>query len=316
MAAGPPHTSDGNTTDEHDVSIKAAKNWTLHGRLFQSQGQNNGPAIIMSGAAAVPAGYYHHYARALLAAGAQSVLCYDYRGIARSAGDRKHWRSLKMADWAHLDLTAAIAWMNAKYPGHPLVGCGHSYGGQAPGLCPAASAFVRYGTVATMSGYFAKTDQPVRVWAQTQLFGRPIAALLGQVPKPISVGEAMPGGIMLDWARWIASRNYFFDDPKIKAINGFDEIKMPFLAVHVEDDVWGTRSAILDFLRHYTATDVRLLTIKPGASGPMGHLGFFRRAHKETHWPQLTHWLIDGTMPAGTESVSQAAFDLSPPDTV
>jgi len=307
----------GSDVKEADIAFPAEQDWTLHGRLFEpiTPPPTSASVIVLSGAAAVPEGFYWSFARHLVRHGAAAVLTYDYRGIGRSSGDRSRWRDLRMADWGRLDFAAAIRLMVERFPDNDLVGCGHSYGGQAPGLTRESANFVRYGTVATMSGYWAKTDQPMRVWAQTQLMGRPLAALLGQVPKPLSVGEAMPGGIMLDWAKWIASRNYFFDDPSVSEAAHFADVQMPYLAVHVVDDLWGTRAAIIDFMRHYTGTDVRLLTLKPGESGPVGHLGFFRKAHSDVHWPVLTDWLLHGLMPQQTESVAQAALDLTPRST-
>ncbi len=283
---------------EESVLIEAPQDWVLHGAMFvREQTDETKPLILISGAAAVPHEYYANFARFLVEAGAQAVLTYDYRGIAASAGDRDRWRSIKMKDWALLDFPTAALHLNERFTNNPLVGLGHSYGGQALGLCGIADQFTRYGTVATMSGYWRLLDTPWSAWAQTQLLGRPVAKLLGYVPETFSPGTAMPGGVFIDWARWIASPNYFFDDPDIPETSQFAEVDLPYLSIGLTDDVWGTRRAVDDFMRHYSHADLRQMWIEPGETGKIGHLGFFSRRHSEALWPGLATFLIDGHWP-------------------
>ncbi|MGO4843960.1 esterase, partial [Rhizobiaceae sp. 2RAB30] len=61
-------------------------------------------------------------------------------------------------DWALLDLPAAAKALDAAAPGHAMVGVGQSYGGQALGLSGISDRFLRYGMVATMSGYWRGLD--------------------------------------------------------------------------------------------------------------------------------------------------------------
>lgn len=283
---------------EKSVLIDAPQNWTLHGTFSSKEEMSaDAPVVLISGAAAVPHRYYANFARYLIQAGAQAVLTYDYRGIAASGGDRNRWRSLKMKDWALLDFPAATAFLAERFPDNPRVGLGHSYGGQALGLCGISDQFSRYGTVATMSGHWRLLDTPWSVWAQTQLLGKTVAKLLGYVPEVFSPGTAMPGGVFLDWARWIASPNYFFDDPDVPETTLFDQVTLPYLSVGLTDDLWGTRSAVNDFMSHYTNADLRQMWIAPGETGKIGHLGFFSRRHSEVLWPDLATFLIEGDWP-------------------
>ena len=282
-------------TEGADVEFDA-RGWRLHGTLFEGRG--NGPAILVSSAAMVPQGYYAPFARHLIAQGASAVLTYDYRGVADSAGDRRRWPELAMKDWAVLDMPAAARFLLERSGRSSLVGMGHSYGGQALGLSGVSDLFERYATVATMSGNWRLLDTPWRIFAFTQMLGRATAHTLGRIPKFISPGEEMPGSIFLDWARWIHARDYWFGDPSVPETSRFAQVRTPYLSIRPQDDVWATERAVDAFMRHYTGNDLRHLVVRPGKTGPLGHLGFFRRRHADTHWPDVTRFLLEGIWPA------------------
>ena len=155
----------------------------------------------------------------------------------------------------------------------------------------------RYATVATMSGYWRGLDTPWRVWLQTQVFGRVVASTLGYVPEAVSPGTTMPGGIFLDWARWIASPDYFFSDPDLPEIYRFNTVTLPYLSIGLTDDPWGTRQAVDDFISRYTNADLKQMWIEPGESGKIGHLGYFSRRHSQGLWPELRDFLLHELWP-------------------
>ena len=290
---------------ERSVTIDA-RGWTLSGSLFDPGGSGaDGPAVLLSAAAMVPQGYYARFARFLVRNGARAVLTYDYRGVGQSAGDRNRWHELRMKDWAVLDFPAALAFLEEIAGPGPVVGMGHSYGGQALGLSGVADRFERYATVATMSGHWRLLDTPKRIFLLTQVFGPAVARLLGQLPKAISPGEAMPGAVFLDWSRWIASPDYWFDDDSVPETSRFAAVRTPYLSVRPSDDVWATERAVAAFMRHYTANDLRHLVLDPGESGTIGHLGFFRQAHCASHWRPVVRYLLTGQWPEG--AVAQAS---------
>ncbi len=286
------------TVSAKPIKIQAAGNWTLHGTKFQpTQAAGNGPAILISAAAGVPHGYYSNFAQYLIANGAAAVVSYDYRGMASSAGERSRWPELRMKHWALYDFPAAIDYLEALAPNSELVGIGHSYGGQALGLYEEANRFARYCSVATMSGYWKDLDTPYSVWLQTQMFSRIVVALLGYVPKKLSVGERFPGTIMTDWANWIAKPDYFFSDPDLPQTANFAKAILPFLSIGLTDDPWGNEKAMGKFMAQYRNADLHQHWISPGASGPIGHLGLFRQRHADLHWPVLRDFLLKGQLP-------------------
>lgn len=280
--------------------IGQGSDWPLASTLYAPKSptqETSGPAILMSAAAGVPQGYYAQFARHLVASGAAAVLTYDYRGMAGSSGDRKNWSKLAMKDWALRDFPAAARWLKESYPDCEMVGMGHSYGGQALGLSGVSELFSRYATVATMSGYWRDLDTPYSVWFQTQIVARTIVALLGYVPKGFGLGEAFPGPIMKDWARWISKPDYFFTDPHLPETKRFGDVTLPFLSIGLADDPWGTPKAIDSFMAHYENADFRQIWLSPGESGKIGHLSYFTRRHKDLHWPVARDFLLTGRWP-------------------
>lgn len=281
--------------EKTDVEISAPEDWTLAGTLHSAlEPRDNAPIVLISSAAGVPHGYYNHYARYLIDQGAAAVLSYDYRGMSGSAGDRGRWKELRMFHWAQLDFPAAAQFLKDRFPGRKLVGLGHSYGGQALGLSGAASEFERYATVATMSGYWRNLDTPWSVWFQTQILGRATVKLLGYVPKGVGVGEAFPGTVFRDWANWINSPDYWFGKADVPGQDNFEKVTLPYLSIGLRDDPWGTKAAIDAFMKHYSNAQFEQAWLEPGESGKIGHLGFFRRAHRDTHWHVPKDFLLQG----------------------
>ena len=87
---------------------------------------------VVSSAAGVPRGYYRGFAQWLAQRG-YAVLTYDYRGIAGSRRGSMRDEPATMADWALLDMSAALAAAQARRAteGLPLLLVGHSFGGNA-----------------------------------------------------------------------------------------------------------------------------------------------------------------------------------------
>ncbi len=283
--------------EQRDLTIDAPLNWTLAGTLLTpttASKRKNSPAILISSAAGVPRGFYTNFARHLVQLGAVAVLIYDYRGMGDSAGTKKRWPELRMFHWAQHDFSACAHWLREKFPNNPMVGVGHSFGGQALGLSGVAHLFDRYATVASMSGYWRGLDTPYKVWFQTQIIGRAMANIFGYIPKAVSPGGAVfPGTIMLDWANWIAEPEYWFDQNDVPGLDNFAKVTLPFLSIRATDDPWGTESAIAAFMKHYTSARMKHISVAPGESGKIGHLGFFRQRHRESHWKVATDFLFN-----------------------
>jgi predicted alpha/beta hydrolase len=277
--------------EKSEIQFHSSDGYPLHGTLLRGSG--DGPMALISSAAAVPRGFYARFAEHLVTQhGFRATLTYDYRGVAASAVPRGWKRPLLMRDWADLDMPAALDRLEMEAPDHPIVGVGQSFGGQVLALGGRSGRFSRYLMVATMTGYWGNTKPRFRVFSQMNLVGVPLATLLGKVPGRIGLGQTLPGTVFREWARWGRHPEYFFADPTMDAARRFSEVETPILAIGLTDDPWGTPRAQHALLKYYHRAPTEIRWISPAqAGGPVGHLGFFRSAFRETLWQPAIDWL-------------------------
>ena len=111
-----------------DITFPAADGYLLGATLFLPRTGARHHAVLINSATAVPRKIYRGFA-AYLARRGCAVLTYDYRGIGdsrrRAVTGYNQPKSLvgfkaTMADWAALDVTAAVAWMRGRYRSLPL----------------------------------------------------------------------------------------------------------------------------------------------------------------------------------------------------
>lgn len=281
---------------ETEIGFVTDDGFPINATLYEGQPRSgNAPLLLVSSAAAVPRGFYGAFARFMVSRGCRAVLTYDYRGLPGSPTPVGWTRRLNMIDWGAHDFPAAAERLQAVAPGHPMVGVGHSYGGQALGISGIADRFDRYAAVATLSGYWRNTDEPFTVLLRMNALGVPLSLMLGSIPSWMGIGEPMPGSIFRDWARWCRMPDYFFDEKRLGMAARFERVTTPILSLGVKDDKWGTPAANAALMRHYVNAPVEQLWLGPrDANGQhIGHLGLFRRRFSDTLWPRLSRWLID-----------------------
>jgi predicted alpha/beta hydrolase len=283
---------------EVTIRIEASDGFPLAGTLF-SPGQTlpaaNGPLVLVSSATGAPRGFYSAFARHLVASGCRAVLTYDYRGLPDSPRPDTFAGRIGMRDWAQRDMPAAMQRLDREAPGHPMVGVGQSFGGQALGLCGTPDRFQRYCMVACLSGYWRNTDTPWQNLLMMHGVGLPVTAVLGRTARWMGLGEPFPASIFRDWAKWCFHHEYFFDDPGLGAREGYATVTMPILSLGMTDDVWGTPRAVQALMKYYVNADIEERWLSPqDAGGSIGHLGFFRSRFRETLWPDVVDWIVRG----------------------
>ena len=285
-----------------DIIVPAADGYSLAATLFLPRGAKR-RAVLINSATAVPRKIYRGFAGYLAHRGF-AALTYDYRGIGgsrlRALEGYNQPRSLvgfkaTIADWAALDATAAVAWMRERYRNLPLTYVGHSFGGQALGLLANNVEVSRALLVAAQAGYWKLMASPerYRVYVMLNVLGIPLTRLLGYAPGWSGLGEDLPRDVFLQWARWVNSPHYLFDDATLEGLTNFPKFKGEMRALCLSDDPWGTRPAVERLCSNFTSARPDILTVKPSDVGvkKIGHFGFFRSEHSDTLWRGAAEWL-------------------------
>jgi predicted alpha/beta hydrolase len=285
-----------------DITFPADDGYLLAASLFLPRGAKR-HAVLINSATAVPRKIYRGFAGYLARRGC-AVLTYDYRGTGDSRQKAlvgyNQPRSLvgfkaSMADWAALDVAAAVAWMRQRYKDLPLTYVGHSFGGQALGLLPNNSEVARALLIAAQAGYWKLMAAPerYRVYAMLNFVGHPLTRLLGYAPGWSGLGEDLPKGVFEQWLRWVMSPRYMFDDPDLKALANFANYRGAMRALCLSDDPWATRPAVELLCSGFVSTKPDILTSPPADAGAakIGHFGFFRPEHRDTLWRGAAEWL-------------------------
>ncbi|HLL28944.1 MAG TPA: alpha/beta fold hydrolase [Xanthobacteraceae bacterium] len=278
---------------ESDFRFAAADGYSLAATLRRpAAGPSKGFVLICS-ATATPRQYYGRFASYLAGRGF-STITFDYRGIGGSKPASLRGFECRMRDWAALDISAAVDFAARKAAATPLLYVGHSYGGQALGLLPNNQKVSRALFVAAQVGYWRLFPPPEnwRVWVMLNV-GILVAHALGYVPGKLGIGEDLPKGVFLEWAKWCMSPNYLFDDQTLEARKYYPNYHGALRGIGMADDTWAPPVAIEKLLAGYTGTRPEHVTVVPTAIGEkkIGHFGYFRQQAGEKLWPAAGDWL-------------------------
>lgn len=240
---------------------------------------------LIAPATGVPHGFYRRFARHLNAAGIDA-LSWDWRGMSASRSQRgMRDPRLTMRNWGEVDLPAASRTATAHAAGRPLVFVGHSFGGQALGLAPNATAISRALFVGAQHGWMGHWRWQQRAaLALLWKLGMPIAArAFGQFPSSwVGMGETLPREVALQWAHWCSRPEH------LGTWEGHASLPLPILSLSFDDDVFAPRAAAAALLREYRRAEV---THRHFPAEGLGHFGFFRGGRVLALWDDAVAFL-------------------------
>ncbi len=121
-----------------------------------------------------------------------------------------------MADWAALDVTAAVAWMRERDKTLPLNYIGRSFGDQTLGLLANNAEVSRALLIPAQAGYWKlmATPERYRVCAMLNFVGTPLTRMLGYAPGWSGMGEDLPKAVFQQWAGWVMNPRYCSTTPR------------------------------------------------------------------------------------------------------
>ncbi|HEU4410296.1 MAG TPA: alpha/beta fold hydrolase [Polyangiaceae bacterium] len=276
-------------------TIAARDGLPLACTLYVPAGREPERAVIVGCATAVRRGFYEPYARYLAANGC-ATLTFDYRGIGGSLKGPVARASATIRDWGENDYAAVVDAMADEFAGLKLQIVGHSVGGQLLGLLENNHRIASAVTVAAQHGYWRLYPAKSGLTYAGLWYGvmPGLAHALSYFPaKKLKLGEDLPKGVALQWARWARSPHYMIDDAGVPLRKGFDRYEGPVLAYSFEDDERAPEACVRALHGYFKKTEVEFRHVRPAALGVkgIGHVGFFRAQFKHTLWKESLDWL-------------------------
>lgn len=257
-------------------------------------------ALVVLSALGVPRAYYRRFASFLAERGV-AVLTFDYRGVGGSVAGPLRKDPATLLDWGRLDVSGAIDLALRRWPGLPLWGLGHSFGGQAFGLSGRARDLDGAIVVAAGSGDLALYPPALQRKYRLQLgVALPLAtALTGYVPGALGLGQDLPAGVVLQWASWCRTPDY------MRGALGPDEvhhhrIEAPMHFYDFPDDTFAPPAAAAALRAWYSRARVAHRTVAPADLGmkEIGHFGFFKPGPTERVWEEIREAVAGARQPA------------------
>jgi predicted alpha/beta hydrolase len=101
------------------------------------------------------------------------------------------------------------------------------------------------------------------------------------------MGEDLPQGVALEWARWCRSPEYLGD------WSGHARLRAPLLAIGFADDPFAPRDAVAALVERYGSAEKEHRHVRPADAGAakIGHFGFFREGVTPGLWADVADWL-------------------------
>jgi predicted alpha/beta hydrolase len=272
-----------------DLTIPATDGFSLAATLF---GDEAGPAervLLIAPATGVKRRLYRPFAE-FLAGERFGVVTWDWRGTGDSRPDSLRGFEATMRQWGERDLAGVIDWVSTRYPDAQLAVVGHSFGGQAVGLAKNRERIRRLVTIAAQSGYLGHWPRPQRyMYTALWYVAVPLTTrITGYFPAwLLRLGEDLPSGVALQWARWCRSPTYLGE------WSGHRAFTAPILSIGFMDDPFAPPEAVQALHARYGSKKQQNWLIAPEELGAkqIGHFGFFRPGVTPTLWRDVADWL-------------------------
>ncbi|MBP6299028.1 MAG: alpha/beta fold hydrolase [Arenimonas sp.] len=273
------------------IRIQVASDDELIAHLFPASTETRrGRSVIVGPATAVAQTYYIKFCTYLAEQGFD-VLSFDFRSVGQSMNRAiRDYNNVGFSDWAEHDYPAVIDFMHTQFPNQPLYVVGHSVGGWMPGATRASHRIDGILGVAALSAYWPLMARPHRYghWLTWKTLVPITTALLGYWPGWAGLTHDLPAKLGREFAQWAQSPDFVFDATQFDARNHAANFKGHLHLYQISDDAWGTPAAVSALQGHYPNAKSNVMeTLRPDDfnAKTIGHLSFFRSAHRDTLWP-------------------------------
>lgn len=277
-----------------NLTIVCADGIPLTAWHFKAEGDVKG-VIQINPATAVVSAFYQPFA-AYLASQGWHTIGYDYRGSGASQHHKLDPKKIGFSTWANQDVGDVTRFAHEHFKGLPHFALGHSFGGHAVGFNDSSNLLQGAVLVASHAGcwrHVRGVGERVKVMFLLKVLLPTVGLFTDVIPgRKLGIGDDLPAGVAFEWSKWTSMKNYFFDDPQHHAAERFARVQIPLLSIGIDDDPWAPPKAIDVIANAFTGTHVERWQRGPKHSNnkAIGHMGFFRKVHRDTLWPEIDHW--------------------------
>jgi predicted alpha/beta hydrolase len=281
------------TEPPRSLRVTTSLGRTIEALIYEPEGPIHGNVLIHS-ATACPQRFYAAFARHLVQAGLR-VFTYDYEGIGKSRSGSLRGTTVTMSEWALIDARAMHDYLEAHHPGVPFAIIGHSFGGQLVGLLEQPRAARAAVFVGAQLGYYGHWPKPqASVYRTMWRYVVPaLCGIFGYMPGQSGIGEDLPRGVALQWARWCSQPDYLMSEFP-EARDRFARFDRPILAYSFTDDTYAPARAVDALFDVLSSSPATRRVLEPADLGvaAIGHFGFFRPRVGAKLWDEATDYML------------------------
>ncbi len=275
-----------------EFTLTASDSYPIHCTVYAPEKANQ-KVVLLNPANAVKQNYYAAFATYLAAQG-YWVYTYDYRGIGKSKPPKLKGFEGTMSDWILKDYATVFAHILKKHHNDKKIVIGHSFGGQVMALIPESQHIDLGVMVASQIGYWKTWQGKGRrmMWRLAHILLPITSKIWGYVPAKIGLGQDLPKGVVLEWAKWIKSPDYLFDFlPESK--QRCQDFNSPLLVWSFEDDDYAPLVPVKGLLKYFPNTPTTHKHLKPAEINKkeIGHFGFYRKHFEDTLWANTLQYI-------------------------
>ncbi|MFT3678244.1 MAG: alpha/beta fold hydrolase [Chitinophagaceae bacterium] len=278
-------------SDATKITLYCSDGYELDGLLFEPTGPARA-VVLMQGGTGIKKEFYSNFCDFLRQQGFV-VISYDYRGIGGSRHGSLRGMNASLMDWAQLDMKAAIAFGEKRYPDLPMLLVGHSIGTQLIGFTPNNDRLKLVIGIASSTGTWWKMKWPgnMRSFVLWYIIHPVLTPFFGYAPlKRLRIMEDLPRRVIGQWSRWCRS-SFYFGSHIGQSIpqEDFHPLKVPFIVHYFKDDTIANDQTVTDLTSIYRGTRIRMIKHRPKDYHlkKVGHSGMFSRRFKNSFWTRI-----------------------------
>jgi predicted alpha/beta hydrolase len=148
-------------------------------------------------------------------------------------------------------------------------------------------------TVGAQIGDYRLWPMPARLAMAALWYGvvPGVTHTVGYLPGALGVGQDLPPGVALEWARWCRTPNGLLGEDAEARRAGFARLTSDVLAFSFADDTYAPHVAVDALHAFYTNATITRRRVTREEQRTVGHFGFFRPRFRSTLWKEAADFL-------------------------